>query len=43
MDLDDDAPPELVQTGTTVEETHEVTVRVPITIVTGKMGRRKIR
>jgi hypothetical protein len=35
MDSDDEAPPELVQTGTTTAETHEVTVKVPITIVTG--------
>lgn len=38
MDSDDDAPPELVQTGTTTEDIHEVTVRVPITIVTGYLG-----
>jgi hypothetical protein len=35
MDSDDDAPPELVQTGAVPVESHEVTVKVPITIVTG--------
>jgi hypothetical protein len=35
MDSDDEAPPELVQTGAVPVETHEVTVKVPITIVTG--------
>jgi hypothetical protein len=35
MDLDDDAPPELINTATTGEEIEEVTVKVPITIVTG--------
>lgn len=39
MDFEDDAPPELVNTATVgddVEGTEEVTVKVPITIVTGK-------
>lgn len=35
MDLDDDAPPELIDTAATGPETEEVTVKVPITIVTG--------
>lgn len=36
MDLDDDAPPELIDTGAAADEqTEEVTVKVPITIVTG--------
>lgn len=35
MDSDDEAPPELVQTGAVPVESHEVTVKVPITIVTG--------
>lgn len=35
MDLDDDAPPELIDTGATGPEIEEVTVKVPITIVTG--------
>jgi hypothetical protein len=39
MDFDDDAPPELVQTGDAAPDTHEVTVKVPITIVTGREGR----
>lgn len=34
MDFDDDAPPELVNTAVD-EGTEEVTVKVPITIVTG--------
>lgn len=36
MDFDDDAPPDLVQTDKAAPDTHEVTVKVPITIVTGK-------
>ena len=35
MDLDDDAPPDLVETGTEVPD-EEKPVKVPITIVTGK-------
>lgn len=35
MDFDDDAPPDLVETGASFEE-EEITVKVPITIVTGK-------
>lgn len=35
MDFDDDAPPELVNTAGQVEQDEEVTVKVPITIVTG--------
>ena len=35
MDFDDDAPPELVETNATLEE-EEITVKVPITIVTGR-------
>jgi CCR4-NOT transcription complex subunit 2 len=37
MDLDDDAPPELVNLGgaEVLDEVKEVTARVPITIVTG--------
>lgn len=38
MDSDDEAPPELVQTGAVPVESHEVTVKVPITIVTGYLG-----
>lgn len=34
MDFDDDAPPELVDT-TTNDVDEEITVKVPITIVTG--------
>jgi hypothetical protein len=34
MDSDDEAPPELVETGTRLAE-EEITVKVPITIVTG--------
>lgn len=34
MDFDDDAPPELVSTAGP-EEDEEITVKVPITIVTG--------
>lgn len=34
MDLDDDAPPELVNTALD-NETEEISVKVPITIVTG--------
>jgi hypothetical protein len=37
MDLDDDAPPELVDTAAAPkEEITEVTAKVPITIVTGE-------
>lgn len=37
MDLDDDAPPELIDTtAAPKEEIVEVTAKVPITIVTGK-------
>lgn len=36
MDFDDDAPPELIDTTATGEDgLEEVTVKVPITIVTG--------
>lgn len=35
MDSDDEAPPELIETGVVPEETQEITVKVPITIVTG--------
>lgn len=35
MDLDDDAPPELIDTAIAEEPKEEVTVKVPITIVTG--------
>ena len=35
MDLDDDAPPELIDMAITEEPKEEVTVKVPITIVTG--------
>jgi hypothetical protein len=34
MDLDDDAPPELVVTGTELEP-EEKPVKVPITLITG--------
>lgn len=34
MDFDDDAPPELVDTAGGLED-EEITVKVPITIVTG--------
>ncbi|KAI3397769.1 hypothetical protein diail_10422 [Diaporthe ilicicola] len=37
MDSDDDAPPDLVETGQDVTE-EETTVKVPITIVTGYLG-----
>ncbi|KAH6996256.1 CobW/HypB/UreG, nucleotide-binding domain-containing protein [Ilyonectria sp. MPI-CAGE-AT-0026] len=37
MDFDDDAPPELVDT-TTGDAPEEITVKVPITIVTGYLG-----
>lgn len=37
MDSDDDAPPDLVETGHALVE-EEVTVKVPITIVTGYLG-----
>ncbi|PTD04598.1 hypothetical protein HYE67_003310 [Fusarium culmorum] len=37
MDFDDDAPPELVDT-TTNDVDEEITVKVPITIVTGYLG-----
>ncbi|KAJ3497563.1 hypothetical protein NLG97_g1805 [Lecanicillium saksenae] len=37
MDFDDDAPPELVDTAGLQEE-EEITVKVPITIVTGYLG-----
>lgn len=37
MDFDDDAPPDLVETGAEVGE-EEKTVKVPITIVTGKLN-----
>lgn len=37
MDLDDDAPPELVDT-TVVDDTEEVVTKVPITIVTGNIS-----
>lgn len=37
MDFDDDAPPELVDT-TTGDAAEEITVKVPITIVTGYLG-----
>lgn len=36
MDLDDDAPPDLVETGNGVPD-EEKPVKVPITIVTGKL------
>ena len=35
MDFDDDAPPDLVDTAVEDESLQEVTVKVPITIVTG--------
>lgn len=35
MDFDDDAPPELVDVGQDANVIEEVTVKVPITIVTG--------
>jgi hypothetical protein len=35
MDFDDDAPPDLVETNAALEE-EEITVKVPITIVTGR-------
>ncbi|KAL6860099.1 hypothetical protein ACO1O0_004124 [Amphichorda felina] len=38
MDLDDDAPPELIDTAIAEEPKEEVTVKVPITIVTGYLG-----
>lgn len=34
MDSDDDAPPDLIETGHDLAE-EEITVKVPITIVTG--------
>ncbi|KAL3594225.1 Zinc-regulated GTPase metalloprotein activator 1 [Fusarium poae] len=37
MDFDDDAPPELVNT-TANDVDEEITVKVPITIVTGYLG-----
>lgn len=37
MDFDDDAPPELVDT-TTGDAAEEITVKVPITIVTGNVN-----
>lgn len=38
MDSDDDAPPELVDTAGPIQD-EELTVKVPITIVTGKWRR----
>ncbi|KFG79200.1 CobW domain protein [Metarhizium anisopliae] len=39
MDFDDDAPPELVDTAGQIEQNgEEITVKVPITIVTGYLG-----
>ncbi|KAK9435191.1 COBW domain-containing protein [Metarhizium brunneum] len=39
MDFDDDAPPELVETAGQIEQNgEEITVKVPITIVTGYLG-----
>ncbi|OAA47698.1 Cobalamin (vitamin B12) biosynthesis CobW-like protein [Metarhizium rileyi] len=39
MDFDDDAPPELIDTAGQIEQNgEEVTVKVPITIVTGYLG-----
>jgi hypothetical protein len=35
MDIDDDAPPDLVEAGQLIED-EEKLVKVPITIVTGK-------
>lgn len=35
MDFDDDAPPELVDTTAVEEDAQEISVKVPITIVTG--------
>lgn len=37
MEYDDDAPPELVDTAVATAEEQEVSVKVPITIVTGKL------
>lgn len=37
MDFDDDAPPELVDTTAGDLEQEEVSVKVPITIVTGNL------
>ncbi|KAH6895503.1 CobW/HypB/UreG, nucleotide-binding domain-containing protein [Thelonectria olida] len=38
MDFDDDAPPDLVDTTAAADASEEVTVKVPITIVTGYLG-----
>jgi hypothetical protein len=38
MDIDDDAPPELVNTGVE-KEAEEIAIKVPITIVTGTVVR----
>lgn len=37
MDLDDDAPPQLVDTAAVDRQDEEVQVKVPITIVTGSL------
>lgn len=37
MDFDDEAPPELVNTAGLEERAQEITVKVPITIVTGEI------
>ncbi len=37
MDFDDDAPPELVDIAGLAEENEDITVKVPITIVTGEI------
>jgi hypothetical protein len=45
MDLDDDAPPELIDTTTRVADDaidEDASIKVPITIVTGKLVRSAI-
>ena len=42
MDVDDDAPPELVATAPVEDDEEEKRIKVPITIVTGKFPRENI-